>query len=56
MVDEGEGVLLVMMDVGDMEEGCRLFVEREVYGWDDLVRFFSFSFLSFLSFHVCLYL
>ena len=49
VVDEGEGVVLVMMDVGDVEEGCRLFLEREVDGWDDLVRFFFFVF-----FFVCL--
>ena len=50
VVDEGESVVLVMMDVGDVEEGCRLFCEREVYGWDELVRFFFLSFfLSFLS-------
>ena len=51
VVDEGEGVVLVTMDVGDVEEGCRLFLEREVDGWDELVRFFFFLFLSF---HVCL--
>ena len=58
MVDEGEGVVLVMMDVGDVDEGCRLFGEREVDGWDELVRFFFFlfsCFFLFLSFlHVCL--
>ena len=53
-VDEGEGVVLVMIDVGDVEEGCRLFVEREVYGWDDLVRFFFF-FVFFLFLHDCLF-
>ena len=59
-MDEGEGVVLVMMDVGDVEEGCRLFVEREVSDWDDLVR--SFVFLFSCSFHssfvfvcLCLY-
>ena len=52
VVDEGEGVLLVTMDVGDMEEGCRLFCEREVYDWDDLVRFFLFSLFSLF---ICLF-
>ena len=49
VVDEGEGVVLVTMDVGDVEEGCRLFVEREVDGWDELVRFFFlFSLFMFM--------
>ena len=54
VVDEGEGAVLVTMDVGDVEEGCRLFCEREVEDWDELVRFFFFSFLSFHLF-VCLF-
>ena len=45
--DEGEGAVLITMDVGDVEEGCMLFLEREVDGWDDLVRFF-FSFSLFV--------
>ena len=48
MEEEGEGVVLVMMDVGDTEEGCRLFAEREVDGWDELVRFFFICFSFFL--------
>ena len=54
-MDEGEGVVLVTMDVGDVEEGCMLFLEREVDGWDDLVRFFFFVFfLSLFTFFLCL--
>ena len=53
VVEEGEGVVLVMMDVGDVEEGCRLFVEREVSDWDDLARFFFFLVCLFLFFHGC---
>ena len=47
--DEGEGEVLVTMDVGDVEEGLKVFVEREVYGWDELVRFFFvFSLFSLM--------
>ena len=58
MVDEGEGVVLVTMDVGNVEEGCRLFLEREVDGWDELVRFFFFFplFSCFISMFVYLFL
>ena len=56
-MDEGEGVVLVTMDVGDVEEGCRLFLEREVDGWDELVRFFFWSVLFiFCSCHLSLFL
>ena len=51
VIDEGEGVVLVTMDVGDVEEGCRLFLEREVDDWDELVRFFFlFSLFMFVRF------